>query len=92
MGISPDVKISDWKFHPANLGEDCANMFAYDVDEDGDRDVISSSAHDYGIWWHEQKKDGKGIFPRPRMRSANHFLNHIVLHLKISTGMVIPIL
>ena len=55
-----DVKTSDWKFHPANLGEDCANMFAYDVDEDGDRDVISSSAHDYGIWWHEQKKDGNG--------------------------------
>lgn len=53
-----DVTTSDWKFHSANLGEDCANMFAYDVDEDGDRDIISSSAHNYGIWWHEQKKDG----------------------------------
>jgi len=32
-------------------------MFVYDIDEDGDADVISSSAHDYGIWWHEQKQD-----------------------------------
>src|SRR6266542_875283 len=52
-----DVKDSNWKFHPADLGEDCANIFVYDVDEDGDQDIISSSAHDYGIWWHEQKKD-----------------------------------
>ncbi len=52
-----DVKDSNWKFHPADLGEDCANIFVYDVDEDGDLDIISSSAHDYGIWWHEQKKD-----------------------------------
>ena len=37
-----------------------ANMFAYDVDEDGDRDIISSSPHNYGIWLHEQKKDGNG--------------------------------
>jgi hypothetical protein len=54
------VKASDWKFHSADLGEDCANMFVYDVDKDGDQDVISSSAHDYGIWWYEQKQDGGG--------------------------------
>src|ERR1044071_8495781 len=29
-------------------------MFVLDLDRDGDQDVISSSAHDYGIWWHEQ--------------------------------------
>ncbi|MHC4170833.1 MAG: hypothetical protein ACYSWQ_28180, partial [Planctomycetota bacterium] len=45
---------ANWKFHPANLGEDCANMLVYDVDGDGDSDVISSSAHRYGIWWFEQ--------------------------------------
>ncbi len=54
-----NVKDADWKFHPANFGEDCANMFVYDVDKDGDQDVISSSAHNYGIWWHEQKQQGK---------------------------------
>jgi hypothetical protein len=50
---------ANWKFHPANLGEDCANMLVYDVDGDGDSDVITSSAHKYGIWWFEQ--DGTGF-------------------------------
>jgi hypothetical protein len=26
----------------------------YDFDGDGDQDVLSSSAHTFGIWWHEQ--------------------------------------
>src|SRR5262245_27065027 len=34
-----------WKWHPANLGEACADMYAYDLDGDGKADVISSSAH-----------------------------------------------
>lgn len=55
-----NVKDADWKFHTADFGEDCANMFVYDFDKDGDQDVISSSAHNYGIWWHEQKQDDKG--------------------------------
>src|SRR5690606_31620618 len=44
----------NWKFHPADLGPDCSQMFALDLDGDGDNDVISASAHQYGIWWHEQ--------------------------------------
>jgi len=48
---------NNWKFHPANLGEDCANLLVYDVDGDGDSDVITSSAHRYGIWWFEQLED-----------------------------------
>ena len=51
----------DWTFHKANLGPGCADMHAYDVDGDGDNDVISSSAHNYGIWWHEQIRDGKKV-------------------------------
>jgi hypothetical protein len=46
---------TNWKFHPAKLGPACANMLVYDVDGDGDSDVITSSAHNYGIWWFEQK-------------------------------------
>jgi len=52
-----DPKKADWKFHPTNLGEDCANLLVYDVDNDGDSDVITSSAHRYGIWWFEQLAD-----------------------------------
>ncbi len=49
-----DRKQPNWTFHPANLGDDCAQMYIRDVDGDGDQDVLSSSAHKYGIWWHEQ--------------------------------------
>jgi hypothetical protein len=49
---------NNWNFHPANLGEDCANLLVYDVDGDGDSDVITSSAHRYGIWWFEQLAGG----------------------------------
>ena len=50
----------DWTFHPADFGKDCSEMYAYDVDQDGDMDVISSSAHSYGIWWHEQVTSAEG--------------------------------
>ncbi|MDN5211955.1 FG-GAP-like repeat-containing protein [Fulvivirgaceae bacterium BMA12] len=43
-----------WTFHATDLGEKCSHMYVYDLDNDGDNDVISTSAHDYGMWWHEQ--------------------------------------
>ncbi len=49
-----------WKFHPANLGDACADMYAFDLDGDGKADVLSSSAHNYGIWWHQQKPGPTG--------------------------------
>ena len=34
-------------------------MFAYDVDGDGDNDVITSlAAHDFGLAWYEQVREG----------------------------------
>lgn len=50
----------NWKFHPVDLGEECAQMYVMDLNADGLVDVLSSSAHHYGIWWHEQKKDANG--------------------------------
>jgi len=50
-----------WAFHPAKLGGKCADMHAYDVDGDGDNDVISSSAHNYGVWWFEQVRTDQGV-------------------------------
>jgi len=43
----------EWKFHPAALGEDCAQMYVFDFDGDGDNDVLSTAAHRTGMWWHE---------------------------------------
>jgi hypothetical protein len=55
-----DRKQPNWIFHPADFGEDCSEMYAYDVNGDGYNDVISASAHKYGIWWHEQIRDAQG--------------------------------
>jgi hypothetical protein len=49
------VEDKPWKFHPANLGDACADMFVHDMNGDGKADVLSSSAHHFGIWWHEQR-------------------------------------
>lgn len=44
----------EWTFHKANFGGQAAQMYAYDFDGDGDNDVLTSSPHAFGIWWHEQ--------------------------------------
>ncbi|MEX2188083.1 MAG: PVC-type heme-binding CxxCH protein [Pirellulales bacterium] len=43
-----------WTFHKVDFGAACSQMIVYDFDGDGDNDVLSSSAHGFGIWWHEQ--------------------------------------
>jgi hypothetical protein len=62
-----DRNQSPWKFHPYTMertdktwGTECANIFAEDLDGDGDMDLISSSAHAYGVWWWENI-DGKTL-------------------------------
>jgi hypothetical protein len=72
-----------WKFHPADLGPACADMIALDLDGDGKADVITSSAHNFGIWWHQQKS-GSGSEPTfvrhelfPKLMSQTHAL-HLV--------------
>lgn len=56
-----NARDENWTFHKANLGDECAQMYVTDVDLDGDNDVITSSAHNYGIWWHEQVKSGDSV-------------------------------
>ncbi|MEX0938501.1 MAG: VCBS repeat-containing protein [Pirellulales bacterium] len=56
---APDpLRQPEWTFHEAPLGESASQMYVYDFDGDGDGDVLSASAHNYGIWWHEQTPDG----------------------------------
>lgn len=54
----PDPRSPDWVFHPAGLGEDCSQIFALDVKNNGQKELISASAHRYGIWWHEKVDSG----------------------------------
>jgi FG-GAP-like repeat len=71
-----DPKTQNWLFHKTNIGEDAAQMYGQDVDQDGDVDVISSSAHYYGIWWHESNQsNSKNI--------ANNFTNNFSFDTKL---------
>lgn len=49
-----------WKLHRVPFATPGgAEMFAYDVDGDGDNDVITSqAAHEHGLSWHEQTPTG----------------------------------
>ncbi len=77
------TKLDDkpWKFHAASLGDACADMFAYDLDGDGKADIVSSSAHNYGIWAYLQRpgKDDSPAFLRqvlfPKLVSQTHALH-----------------
>ena len=68
-----------WKQHPLQAPDACADMYAYDMDGDGKPDVLSSSAHRFGIWWHKQRgadKDGNPTFQKmelfPKLVSETH--------------------
>ena len=61
-----------WSFHQQRFSDDRggAQMFAYDVDGDGDQDIISSlNAHGWGLAWFEQrqKPDGSRKFEPHRI-------------------------
>jgi hypothetical protein len=74
-----------WRFHPADLKPDAADMFAHDMDGDGKADVISTSAHKFGIWWHQQRPGANGS-PRfvrhdlyPELVSETHAVHFVDL-------------
>jgi hypothetical protein len=54
---------SSWKLHPAEFSPSGgAEMHAYDVDGDGDNDIITSlAAHEFGLAWFEQRRTGDEI-------------------------------
>ncbi len=55
-----------WEFHPVRVktadGESplpaIANIYADDLDRDGDKDLFISSAHAFGVWWVENHGNG----------------------------------
>ena len=65
-----DAKAGNWVFHNTSLGEACSHMQILDVNGDGKNDVVSASAHQMGIWWHEQITDSKG-----RLYFATHLIS-----------------
>lgn len=51
-----DATSENWTFHPADLGEDCSQIYQLNIN--GPKDLVSASAHNYGIWWHERTDTG----------------------------------
>ncbi|AEL27259.1 FG-GAP repeat domain-containing protein [Cyclobacterium marinum] len=56
---SPDDPTEElWEFQPATLGEPAAQLYAHDINGDHKPEILSSAAHQLGIWWHEQDQTG----------------------------------
>ena len=53
---------SEWKFHTAYLSNESAQLYAWDVNNDGLFDVLNSSPHNYGVWWNKQGVDDEGDY------------------------------
>jgi hypothetical protein len=43
----------NWAFHKADFGADCSQIYTLSRNNKAP-DIISASAHNYGIWWHER--------------------------------------
>ncbi len=64
-----------WVNHNASFsnGYGGAEMYAYDVDGDGDNDIITShSAHEFGLGWYEQTKGDDGISFKHHLIMGSH--------------------
>jgi len=81
-----DRSATEWTFHRAPFGPACADMYAYDVNGDGLSDVISSSAHDYGIWWFEQIRSASGEVQWKQHLIDDSFSQSHALHLVDMNG------
>jgi hypothetical protein len=63
-----DPRKGEWKEHPLAIGsrqegksEHTPQIWVYDVDADGLNDIITSSAHQSGIFWYRQVRSGAEI-------------------------------
>jgi hypothetical protein len=63
-----DPRTGSWKEHPLAVGnqeegkhEHTPQIWVYDINADGLNDIVTSSAHRWGIFWYQQIRDGSEI-------------------------------
>lgn len=62
-----DIRTDAWTEHPLDIANrqkkipDVAQILVYDVNGDGLADLIASAAHEYGLFWYEQVRQGSEI-------------------------------
>ncbi len=63
-----------WVFHPFEFtAAGGAEIYAYDIDGDGDQDVITSlAAHEYGLAWFEQIQENEQVTFRRHLIMGDH--------------------
>lgn len=54
-----DPRAGTWTFHPDWDLDGLGFLHVADVNNDGLPDIVTSKAHDYGVFWLEQTQDGK---------------------------------
>ena len=57
----PDPRSPNWKFHPDWKLGDLGFIYVRDVNGDGRPDLVTSMAHNYGVFWVEHSADGSWI-------------------------------
>lgn len=55
----PDPRSGNWKFHGEFDLVSVGYIYVLDVNGDGRKDLVTSMGHDYGIFWMENRGDGK---------------------------------
>jgi hypothetical protein len=57
-----DPRSTNWTYHPDwDFPEHLGFMFVLDVNGDGKADILTTNAHDYGIFWLERDASGKWV-------------------------------
>ncbi len=57
----PDPRRSEWRFHEDFKLGSTSFIFVIDLNEDGLPDLLTGMAHDYGIFWMEQRPGGTWV-------------------------------
>ncbi|HOK08571.1 MAG TPA: VCBS repeat-containing protein [Candidatus Hydrogenedens sp.] len=73
----------NWQWFPEwNLGSASVPILVFDVNKNGKNDIIVGSAHDYGLFWYEQKilDDGKRSWEKHVIDENRSQYHDIQLH------------